>query len=122
MAMTKKEQAAYDAMAKSVAIAKALRWTPVVGLDVPPPKPGDTFNKVVKGWSFNEYNLEANPSCSSCIYHSIRNDEKTDSQNPISQYSTRLRALQAMRNSMELKFAKELAEVDEMIAKAEAGE
>ncbi len=111
MAMTKKEQAEFDAMVKTVAITKALRWTAIVDKDVPVP----IDNGIVNAWSFNAYDLSVRPSCSSAVHHSIGNHGKTTSQNPIRQYSSRLLAAQAMRNALELEYATRLAKVDEII-------
>jgi hypothetical protein len=53
MAMTKKEQAAFDAAIYRAQLIAALRWTTPAEPDVNIPEKGFS-----KGWLFNAYNME----------------------------------------------------------------
>jgi hypothetical protein len=114
MAMNKKEQAAFDDLQAQLRIAKALRFTEPVKTDVPIP---ESFrdSSLAKGWLYNAY-VSGNPrvekSCSSSVHHSFGNDDKTTTQGACRLYSTKLRALRAMRHEVEQRVAKILADID----------
>lgn len=117
MAMTKKEAAAFEALQNEIRLAKALRWTEQVAIDVPPPGFGEMHEKISKGWLYNAYNLAVNPACSSSIHHSSGRDDKTTTLGAKWLYSTRKLALQAMRNEVEREAAAKLAKIDAEIEK-----
>lgn len=109
--MNKKEQAEMNALKMELALAKALRFTELVLPDIPEPKPGDAL---VPGYRYNAYyqNPRVEPSCSTGTSHGFGTNTQTISQRPIEQYSTRLLALKALRNEMEIQCAKLLAGID----------
>ena len=108
MAMNKKELAYVESLKERLALC----FTPEVAPDVPRPGVDDGL---VIGYSFNAYSREISKSCSSFLWHATGRWDKTDAQNPIEQYSTRLLALMAMRNVIEKRCAQELRSVDIMI-------
>jgi len=113
--MTKVEKTAFDELKHELAIAKALRFTEFVEPDVPVP---DLSANRVNGWSFYIYQgVNVKKSCSSSVHHHVGDWDKTSSQRPITQYSTRLLALRAGRAKLEMDCAKLLADVDAEIEK-----
>jgi len=119
MAMNKKEKKELEDLKTKL----ALRFTEPVERDLMPPNTSDDFRKIVNGYSYNAYNLRIGKSCSSSIYHNRHGWDETTAQEPIEQYSTKLLALKAMRNEVELQSAKKLREIDLMIEQeVEAGE
>lgn len=115
MAMNKKEVEYVEELKTKL----ALRFTEKIEPDMERPDYGS--NKIVNGWSFNSYSMSVNKSCSSCISHSLHGWDKTTSQNSIRQYSSRLLALKAMRNEVELKCAANIYKIDKMIESESAG-
>ena len=102
---------------ESAAVQQALRWTEPVEYDVPIPATGLLGGYSVAG--SGEYAKVAY-SVSSPISHARSTQkppERTDAQQPIPQYSTRLLAAKACRHQLERVFAAKLAEVDEQIAR-----
>lgn len=110
--MTKKERQYVSDLQNELLIAKALRFTNPVPPDIEPP---DAFGELRKGWLFNVYSMVVVKACTSSVFHSYGNDSKTDAQGSLHLYSTKLRALMALRNSMEKDYATRLARVDRMI-------
>jgi len=117
MAMNKKEQAEFEAAKKAAVVARALNWTEAVEVDVPAPKAGTT-----KGYLFNA--ASSQPCIMYCLSsttgHATSWDqmpEKTTTQNSRSMYSTKLRALKALRHELEKKYAESLASIDMQIQK-----
>ena len=117
MAMTKAEKAKVEELKTEL----ALRWTTDdVSPDVPPPP---AFGGYSQGWTFNAYNLEAYEAWSSSLHHGRGKAPKTEkerrnisaTQRPIELYSTRERALRAMRRTIEREAAKKLRSVDALI-------
>lgn len=119
MAMTKKEQQRLADLEQQLREAKAFRFTEAVATDRPPPP---SFDSLVKGFTFNDYNDEISKACTSSNSHCPYSDEETTSQRPLHLYSTQLLALRALRHQVELKCAKRLAEIDRRIASAASGE
>ena len=94
-------------------IRAALHWTETAEEpDVPPPQGWRELNT---GYVFNLHYLCIEEACSSSHYHSIGRTDKTTYQRPLSLYSTRLRALLALRNAVERECAERLAKIDQMI-------
>ena len=121
MAMTKKEKAEYQAALERCETLAALRWTDPVERDVPAPtyeSPSGTYSE---GWDYNAHSKRVwigwsgpvshgdGPAPSGVIYLS-------GSQNPRSMFSTKVLALKAMRNEIEMMSAKNLREIDRMIS------
>jgi len=84
-------------------------------------KPDYNQEKLTLGWSYNSYVMRAYKTCSSCIYHG-EGWEKTNTQNSIKQYSSKILALKAMRFEVEMRIAKELREIDLMIESESSNE
>ena len=118
MAMNKKEQAAMKAAIDRAELLAALRWTEEVPKDLPPPDFGDSHTS---GWYANSYSTVASPAWSKRVSHGIGQPEphprNSASQQGICLYSTKLRALQALRHTVELECAKKLLHIDKQIAK-----
>ena len=93
----------------------ALRWTNS-GDDVAPDVlPPSGWQELSTGWTFNAHARRIDIACSSSIYHAIGRTDKTTSQQPIRLYSTRRRALRALRVALEHEFATELARIDALL-------
>lgn len=121
--MNKKEQAAFDAAILEAKINRALRWSdvPYVERDVPLPESmgyssgwdcfayKDTF-RVQEAWS-SSTSHGTGPVPKPGVYSGGSQDGKL-------LYSTRERALRAVRCDVEMRFARVLAAIDEEIAKA----
>jgi hypothetical protein len=92
----------------------ALRWTNSSDVlpDVLPPV---GWNELTTGWVFNVYSRRIDVACSSIINHAVGRTDKTTAQQPIRMYSTRERALRALRVALEYEFAAELARIDALL-------
>ncbi|WP_105601382.1 hypothetical protein [Cronobacter sakazakii] len=118
MAMNKKEKELYDDALRMQAINRALRWSDYDDdKDVNPPV---DFGAYANGWSVNRGTMSVYKSWSSKVFHGdgwVNEGEshKHASQNPIKQYSTKEKALKALRVFMESKFASLLLDVDKQI-------
>lgn len=108
MAMNKKERK----LIEDLQAALSLRWTDKVEKDVPIPKSCDGL---VIGYTYNSYVLRAERSCSDSVHHALGRTDRTTSQRGIAMYSSKLLALMAMRNEVELRIAKELRDIDRLI-------
>lgn len=109
--MGKKSNAAKEA----AQIRTALRWTDDTDIapDVLPPTSRD---ELTTGWTFNAHSRRVDVACSSVISHAIGRTDKTTAQQPIRLFSTRVRALRALRVALEREFAAELAKIDGLLA------
>lgn len=114
---TKAAIAAETAARRAALVQNALRWTPPVSTDVPPPNYGDPISV---GFYGNPYSLRVEPACSSTSAHAVGRTDRTTTQQSRHLCSTRLLALRKMRNEVEAVVASKLADVDEMIAEEEA--
>lgn len=114
MTMNKKELQ----MVEDLKVQLALKFTTKVNSDIPIP---DIFSNTVNGYSYNEFSIKVFNSCSNSYSHGWQHD-KTDCQQGISQFSKKSLAAKAMRNELELKYAKELRRVDLMIEQFEKEE
>ena len=113
--LTKKQLAEQRDREREARIQAALHWTPAPdGPDVPIPT---DWQGLSTGWLVG-YDGVA-PGCSSTVHHSYGRTDRTDSQNPRPLYSTKLRALRALRSQVERRCAEQLATVDAQIALAE---
>lgn len=97
----------------------ALRWTDDsdVAPDVPPPSDWDALTT---GYVFNAHARRVDVACSSSISHAIGRVDRVTSQRPIALYSTRSRALRALRVALEHEFAAALTRVDAWIIDEES--
>lgn len=111
MAMNKKETELMESLKQELLLAKAFRFTDKVDIDVV----ATDWKILTLGWSMNSNSGRVEQSCSTTNYHARGNIEKTTTQGGLPMYSSELLAFKAMRNEMELKFAKELAKVDKRI-------
>lgn len=124
MTMNKKERQEMEAAIYRCELLAALRWTSEVKPDVPPPV-GGPF-EYTEGWRYNAYSAKVYRAWSGCVRHGegdapTENDKyKSASQNGISLYSTREKALAAMRYEVEVQSAKKLLEIDTLIKAKEA--
>ena len=117
--MTKRERAEMEELRSQLRMARAFHFTTPVEPDVPPPS--GMSDGLTEGFLYNAYERawRVVPACSSSVGHSFGCDDRTDSQNPSALFSTRLLALQALRNDAEKQCARWLAEIDQAIEKAE---
>ena len=119
MAMTKKEQAAMQAAIDRAETLAALRWTQPVERDVDVPQEGFS-----QGWDYNAYTKTVWYGWSNSNSHSQGEAPLPGkwisgaSQGPRRMFSTKARALAAMRHEIELKAAANLLSIDRQIAEA----
>jgi hypothetical protein len=119
MAMTKKERAEFDAAILRAETLAALRWTGPVCKDVEPPNGGCYAD----GWDFSSYTAEVWQAWSSSVVHGRGPAPKTGrhssaSQNGVHLFSTKERALAALRHAIEQEAAAKLLKIDKQIAAA----
>lgn len=113
MALNKKEKAYIEALENEIAKLKSeINDYPIVEKDVPIPELGDRI--LAKGWTYNLYNKSVYKTCSSSIHHGD-GWEKTSSQNPISQYSSALKATIALREKIVEEYRNALSKIDKRI-------
>ena len=117
--MSKKERAEFDAALLKAETFGALRWTSPVERDVRPPTGSMNYSE---GWDFNEYSKKVWFGWSSAVAHgngaapNERADHRSGSQPSRALFSTKTKALAAMRHELELMAAADLLKVDKMIA------
>lgn len=115
MAMTKAEKARIAELERQLRLVRALRFTDPVEPDVPIP---EHYPEIAKGFLFNQYSVRVEPACTSTANHAFGRDDETTTQGACPLFSTRLLALRAMRNAVELDCARSLAAIDGQIEKA----
>lgn len=118
MAMNKKEREAHEAALKQLRIQGALRFTTKVEFDVPPPQAGG----LTSGWQKNAYSMVVERGWSRSASHGsgeTRPADTSGSQCCQWLYSTKLLALKALRNAIEMKAAEQLAAIDLRIEQEE---
>lgn len=126
MAMTKKERAAWEAMEAELAQLRALTAadTQAPERDIPAPKWGEPSTS---GWDFNKYRM-GHYGISSAIYPAwsdttahgegkCRSNGASGSQKSIALFSTREKALRALRAAVVAEYASKLAIIDAEIGK-----
>lgn len=128
MAMNKREREAQASARREAELGHALRWSQPLGVELRPDIPEPEFAQRTCGWRFNAHRAMDNLGQ---IRDSVWEAESGHrSHNPvgggetkggIALYSTRLRALQALRQKLEWYFAARLAAVDAEIALECAG-
>lgn len=74
---------------------------------------------MVNGWDYNVYSGIVTKACSSSIYHSFGNWDKTTSQGSRRLFSTKMLALRALRYETEQQCMTKLAAIDRMIEQEE---
>ena len=116
MAMTRKEQAAMQAAIDRAETLAALRWTAPVERDVRVPLQGYS-----EGWDYNAHSQRVWLGWSDSVTHGEgkvpeAGKYRGGSQGSRRMFSTKARALAAMRHEMEAKAAAELMKVDRQIA------
>lgn len=116
MKKTKATIAAEEKEKAALALRAALRWSDDSDIEPDVPPPTASFD-LTTGWTFNAYSRRVMVACSSSFAHGIGRTDQTNSQRPLSLYSTRGRALRALRVALEKEFAVELAKIDAEIEK-----
>jgi hypothetical protein len=107
--MNKAEQKEFERLKTML----ALKYWPEVLPDVAPPTTDiSSLNKLTTGYVFNAYSKTVSVACSSSVSHAIGRTDKTTSQKPISMYSTKKMAYQAMLHEMSERFAYEMRRVE----------
>lgn len=115
--LSKKKQADLAQQEQEARIRAALHWTETAeGPDVMPPLPSDPL---ATGYVFNAYVLRVDVACTSSAFHAIGRIDRIELQRPMRLYSSRLRALLALRNVVERECAERLAKIDQLIAEEE---
>ncbi len=110
MAMNKKEKAYVASLEEQL----AFRRTEPVEKDVMHPTTG-SYGELSTGYAFNSYNMTVTEACSSSVSHGYDSHTKTHSQRPIMMFSTKVKALKAMRYELEQKYTRSLHKVDQLI-------
>lgn len=116
MAMTKKEQAEMKAAIDRADLLASLRWTAPVKKDVPPPDSGGYS----EGWDFNAYSMVVDLWWSTSVTHGsgpapIAGKHRSGSQNARWLFSTKAKALAAMRFEIETQSAQKLMKLDRLL-------
>lgn len=110
--MSKVEKETLERLRRELATERARHVDPLEP-DLPIPE----GSGIVNGWLYHCYRgeLRVGKSCSSCISHNFGDWDRTTTQRPIRQYSSRLRALIAGRAELALECARMLADADHQI-------
>lgn len=119
MSMTKKEQAAFQALLIRAETVAALRWTDSVDRDLPAPEP--CSGALIQGWDFNVYTGLTYEAWSTSIANgSGRYGDRgmSGSRGKLSLFSSEFIALRALRHRTEQEAAKKLMEIDRKIKEA----
>jgi hypothetical protein len=114
--MNKKEQAAFAELQEELRLVKAWKLTENVLPDIPVPESGHT-----QGWTYNKYTKCVDLAWSKCVTHGYgawKDHPRNGIQCGIALFSTRERALRAMRYEIEQRFMRELAAIDMQIEQA----
>jgi hypothetical protein len=117
--MTKAEKAEVERLKTALGLALALRFTDAdEEPDIPAPGCGD---KSTTGWVFNRYSRIVTPAWSHTTCHGdgperVRNGSASQGSVPL--YSTKLRALRALRRNLERLCAEQLCAIDLQIEAA----
>lgn len=121
MAMTKKERAEMDAAIERAELLAALRWTAPIAPDVAPPRSG--ADGYTEGYTFNAYSRTVQYEWSSSVSHGTGTAPKegeryrSGSQGPQWMYSTKAKALSALRHDIETDTARKLLAIDKQLHK-----
>jgi hypothetical protein len=117
--MTKAEKAEVERLKTALGLALALRFTDAPEEpDIPAPIPGAA---ATTGWTFNKYSRVVGQAWSESNSHGdgpMRIPARVASQQGIPLYSTKLRALRALRRNLERLCAEQLRAIDIQIEAA----
>ncbi|HIH2750786.1 TPA: hypothetical protein ACYLN4_006607 [Burkholderia lata] len=121
MAMNKAERAHVEALEQSLREARALRWSDPVEPDLLA-----SSGNEISGFYANVYSKKVGVAWSTRTYHgrdcASSKEQKASgtsaSQRGIDLYSTKVRALQALRHEIVKQAVKDLAEIDRQIEEA----
>tara|TARA_R100001510_G_scaffold25356_1_gene22240 strand:- start:338 stop:757 length:420 start_codon:yes stop_codon:yes gene_type:complete len=115
--VSKKAAHVVDVGRAALHVVRALRWTDAQTMrDVPKPR----GEGMTTGWNYNSHTRVAMPMWSTSVTHGHGHERKSGSQQGIALFSTKLRALRALRRAVEVDCARKLAAIDEQI-RAEGG-
>jgi hypothetical protein len=117
MAMSKKEQDEMSTLVRELAVSRALAWTAPVERDLPAP----TGSNRTSGWDFNVHNHTVYEAWSESTRHGMGpapSAGRSGSQRGVAIFSTKERALRALRHSIERSAAELLASIDQRIGAA----
>jgi hypothetical protein len=123
MAMTKTEQQQLAAARESARLCRALRWSDYgTTPDLPIPRTGYT-----EGWTFNAYTARVERAWSERNAHGsgpypTNGKQRYGVQGGLALFSSRLRALAALRRMVELDAARKLSTLDEQIEQERVAE
>ena len=119
MAMNKKEQAELDTAKRAVIVARALNWTSPVAPDLLVTH----VMSEITGYLYNVHYATTTYARSSSIGHATSYDstpKKITTQGSRNLYSTKTRALRALRHEVEKECAERLEKIDIKIQEEEA--
>ena len=105
--MNKKEKAEMEELKTKL----ALKYYPKIEPDLEPPS-CEEGDKVVNGYIYNAYLKKISKACTSSMYHSNYQWDKTTSHKPIGLYSTEELAYKAMLGDMSELYAKEMRAIE----------
>jgi hypothetical protein len=120
MAISKKEQKRFDDITQELRLLSAFHLTAKAEPpDVPRPKNSSDF---LCGYTINEYTRKVLPSLTKSHYHGTNFENegfpnKTTTQGGLDLFSSKLKALRALRNLVERQCCEMLLAVDEKIEK-----
>lgn len=122
MAMTKKEKEAMQAAIDRADLIAALRWTSPVPFDVAPPD--SLQGGYVEGWTYNAFTGRVQLEWSGAVLHGsgsapasfAERAQRSAAQGAQRMYSTKAKALAALRHEVERGAAKRLLDIDRQIA------
>ena len=128
--MTKKEQAAFKALRKELALERAWRFSEAVEPDVPVPTSYDkrSFGYLPMGSPMSGYGGRVEKASSSSVSHTWGSDAwhepgtRCGSQNGVRLYSSEALAWQALRHEACAEARRKLAEIDARIEALEKAE
>jgi hypothetical protein len=118
VSMTKAEKAEVERLKTALGLALALRFTDA---DEEPDIPAPEWGKETTGWAFNRYSLIVTQGWSASTCHGdgpARVKNGCASQGSVPLYSTKLRALRALRRNLERLCAEQLRAIDLQIEAA----
>lgn len=124
MAMNKAELAMLEEARKQA----AFRRTMPVERDLPAPKPGEGGMRYTEGWDFNAHTGDAYPCWSTSVSHGNGPAPKagqrhiSGAQRSVNLFTTKVRALRALRWALEEQAASSLRRVDKEIEAALSAE
>lgn len=123
MAMNKREKAALQAAIDRADMYASMHISEAVEPDVMPPE--EMGESDTSGWTFNAYSKLVEEGWSGITSHGSGPGKSPGvwaCQGPQKLYSTKRKALQALRHEMAVNAAEELMRIDRMIAECDGGE